>query len=79
VALVVLATVHPNYQLAELVEELGSTTRHIAVALLIRTELRLTGLAVRLAETRYPIVRLVQGNRLANRAAIWPAIAEGLA
>lgn len=72
----VLVTAHRNSLLAVVQAEAGSTTRHIAVELRIRTGLRLTGLAVRLAETRWPIVRLAQGNRLANRAAIWPAIAE---
>src|SRR6266403_1003138 len=53
----------------------GSIIRSIAAALRIATKLRQTGLVVRLAEIRWPTVRLRPGTRLAGRAAIWPAIA----
>jgi hypothetical protein len=53
----------------------GSTIRNIAAALRMETEAPQTSLAVRREETRFPIGRLVHGNRLADRAEIWPAVA----
>jgi hypothetical protein len=53
----------------------GSTIRNIAAALRMETEVPRTSLAVRREETRFPIGRLVHGNRLADRAEIWPAVA----
>ena len=41
----------------------------------METEVPRTGLVVRLEETRFPIGRLAHGNRLADRAEIWPAVA----
>jgi hypothetical protein len=53
----------------------GSTIPNIAAAPRMVTEVPRTSLAVRRVETRFPIGRLVQGNRLAGRAEIWPALA----
>ena len=53
----------------------GSTIRNIAVALPIGTELLPTGSAALLVEIPCPIARQGPGNRLAGRAAIYPAIA----
>jgi hypothetical protein len=41
----------------------------------VETEVPRTSLAVRREETRFPIGRLARGNRLADRAEIWPAVA----
>jgi len=54
----------------------GSTIRNIAAAPRMETEVPRTSLAVRREETPFPIARLVPGNRLADRAEIWPAVAE---
>jgi hypothetical protein len=53
----------------------GSTIRNIAAAPRMGTEVPRTGLAVRHAETPYPIARLVPASRLAGKAEIWPAVA----
>ena len=55
----------------------GSTIRNIAVALPMGTELLPTGSAALLVEIPCPIARQGPGNRLAGRAAIYPAIALG--
>jgi hypothetical protein len=52
----------------------GSTIRNIAAARRIGTELRRTGSAARHVETPYPTVRLVPGNKLADKAATYQAI-----
>ena len=54
----------------------GNTIRNIAAAPRMVIEVPQTSLAVRLAEIRFPIGRLAHGNRLADRAEIWPAVAE---
>jgi hypothetical protein len=60
----------------------GSTTRSTAVALLMGIVGLRTDLAVQLGETRCLIVKPARGSRLADRAAICPAIvleaAEGI-
>jgi hypothetical protein len=53
----------------------GSTILNIAVALPIGTELLPTGSAALREEIPCPIARQGPGNRLAGRAAIYPAIA----
>ena len=55
----------------------GSTTHNTVVAPRIAIGLQRTGLAARLAEIHSPTVRLAPGNRLADRAEIWPAAAAG--
>jgi hypothetical protein len=52
----------------------GSTTRSIAVALPMGIVERRTDLVVRLGETHWLIVKRAQGSRLADRAAISPAV-----
>ncbi len=54
----------------------GNTIRNIAAAPRMVIEVPRTSLEVRLEETRFRIVRLAHGNRLADRAEIWPAVAE---
>ncbi len=57
----------------------GSITRRIAAVLRMETGLRQTGLAGRLAETRWPIVKQVRETRSGARAVMWAPTAEALA
>ena len=68
-------TAHRNNRVAGTL--VGSTIRNIAAALRMETAAPRTSLAVRREETRFPIGRLVHGNRLADRAEIWPAVVAG--
>jgi hypothetical protein len=73
-ALVVQATSRRNCRPVAMRAISGSTTRSIAVALPMGIVERRTVLAVRLAETRLPIVKPTPGNRLAVREAILPVV-----
>jgi hypothetical protein len=56
----------------------GRTIRSIAAARLIVTEPQQTDLAARQVETHCPIARPALGNRLDDKQAIYPAIAEAM-
>jgi hypothetical protein len=53
----------------------GSTIRSIAAEPRMETEVPRTSLEGRREVTRFPIGSQVPGNKLADRAGIWPAVA----
>jgi hypothetical protein len=68
-------TAHRSNRVAGVEVPIGSTIRNIAAARRIGTEPPRTGSAAQRVETPCPIVKPMHGNRLAGRAAIYPAIA----
>jgi len=74
-----VGTAHRNNPVAVTLEQavetpVGGTIRNIAAARHIATVRRQTGLAAQREATRLLTVRLVPGNSLAVKAAIWQAI-----